>query len=230
MHPWGVAEARRLGILQALLKVCGNEARWWTAPNDNRDLVETTRDGLGCLNFYHPEMQQCLLDLAVASGAELWRPADAIAMVPGDPPRARIRVNDDEKEVAARLVVGADGRNSRVRQRAGFDEQCEPICLTATGVLYRDLALPEDAVQFVVNPMIQRLSIIFPLGANRFRAYVASRTDAGLSLRGRDDATRFVEQSIAIGASAEWFAAGTVAGPLASFNAPNVWAEYPYQR
>src|SRR4051794_18377988 len=75
MLPWGVAEARRLGIAQMLPDTCGNEARWWTTPDDNRNLVETTPDGLGCLDFYHPEMQQCLLDLAVASGAELWRPA-----------------------------------------------------------------------------------------------------------------------------------------------------------
>src|SRR5215212_4837968 len=87
MLPWGVAEARRLGIAQMLLDTCGNEARWWTAPDDNRNLVETTPDGLGCLAFYHPKMQQCLLDLAVASGAELWRPAEAIDVMPGDPPR-----------------------------------------------------------------------------------------------------------------------------------------------
>lgn len=136
---------------------------------------------------------------------------------------------DGEREVSARLVVGADGRNSRVRDRAGFTERRDPICLTCTGVLYRDLALPDDAVQFVMNPEVQRLSIIFPIGQKRFRAYVASRQDAGLSLRGRDDATRFVEQSIAIGAQAEWFAPGVATGPLASFNAPDVWAVHPYR-
>ena len=87
MLPWGAGEAHRLGIHQPLLDGCAQEARWWTAPDDNRDLIATTPDSLGCLDFYHPEMQQCLLDLAVASGAELWRPAEAIDVVQGDPPK-----------------------------------------------------------------------------------------------------------------------------------------------
>jgi 2-polyprenyl-6-methoxyphenol hydroxylase-like FAD-dependent oxidoreductase len=150
-------------------------------------------------------------------------------VVPGDPPKVRARANGGEREVSARLVVGADGRNSRARRQAGFTERRDLICLTCTGVLYRDQALPEDAVQFVINPAVQRLSIIFPLGQKRFRAYVASRHDAGISLHGRDDEARFVEQSVAIGAPAEWFAPGVATGPLASFNAPDVWAEHPYR-
>ena len=228
MLPWGAGEARRLGIHEALLDRCAQEARWWTAPDDNRDLIETTPDGVGCLDFYHPEMQQCLLDLAVESGAELWRPAEAIDVVRGDPPRVRVRANGSEREISARLVVGADGRNSRVRGQAGLTERRDPICLTCTGVLYRDLALPEDAVQFVMNPTVQRLSIIFPVGQKRFRAYIAARQDAGISFHGRDDAARFVKESVVIGAAAEWFAPGAAIGPLASFNAPDVWAEHPY--
>jgi 2-polyprenyl-6-methoxyphenol hydroxylase-like FAD-dependent oxidoreductase len=228
MLPWGVGEALRLGIHQPLLDKCAaQEARWWTEPDGNRDLIETTPDGLGCLDFYHPDMQQCLLDLAVASGAELWRPAEAISVVQGDPPKVRVQANDGEREVSARLVVGADGRNSRVRSRAGFTEQRDPICLTCIGVLFRDLALPEDAVQFVLNPAVQQLSIIFPVGQKRFRAYIGLRHDAGISLHGRNDEVRFVEQSVAIGAPAEWFAPGVATGPLASFNAPDVWAEHP---
>jgi menaquinone-9 beta-reductase len=113
MLPWGAGEARRLGIHQPLRDGCAQEARWWTAPDDNRDLIGTTPDGLGCLDFFHPEMQQCLLDLAVASGAELWRPAEAIDVVQGDLPKVRVRANDGEREVSARLVVGADGAARR---------------------------------------------------------------------------------------------------------------------
>ncbi len=172
-------------------------------------------------------MQQRLLDLAVASGAELWRPAEAIDVVRGDPAKVWVRANDGEREASARLVVGADGRGSPVRSRAGFAERRDPICLTCTGVLYRDLALPEDAVQSVLNPAVQQLLIIFPVGQKRFRAYIASRRDAGISFHGRDDEARFVEQSVAIGAPAEWFASGVATGPLASFNAPDVWADHP---
>jgi flavin-dependent dehydrogenase len=54
MLPWGAAEARELGIREPLLEACAIETRWWTAPDDNRDLVETTSCWLGFLNFYHP--------------------------------------------------------------------------------------------------------------------------------------------------------------------------------
>src|SRR5262245_28801860 len=86
MLPWGAAEGRKLGVRQPLLDSCAIETRWWTAPNDSRDLIETTPSRLGCLNFYHPEMQQRLLDLAVAAGVVLWRPAEVTNVVPGDPP------------------------------------------------------------------------------------------------------------------------------------------------
>ena len=86
MLPWGAAEARHLGIYQPLLDRCADGVPWWVAPEGARDLVTTTASHLGCLNFYHPEMQQMLLDMAVASGAELLRPVEAVGVIAGDPP------------------------------------------------------------------------------------------------------------------------------------------------
>jgi 2-polyprenyl-6-methoxyphenol hydroxylase-like FAD-dependent oxidoreductase len=65
MQPWGTAEARELRLRQTLIEECAHETRWWTMPEENRDLIETTPSRLGSLNFYHPEMQQRLLNLAV---------------------------------------------------------------------------------------------------------------------------------------------------------------------
>src|SRR5215469_7034580 len=161
MLPWGAAGARELGIHQALIDSCACEARWWTAPDANRDFLATTPSGLGCLNFYHPEMQQSLIDLAARSGVEILRPVEAVRVIPGDPPAVVVANGAGEQRLTARLVVGADGRSSRVRGWAGFTTRSDPECLTICGVLCRDLALPEDAVQFVLNPEVQRLSIIF---------------------------------------------------------------------
>jgi menaquinone-9 beta-reductase len=227
--PWGVDEARKLGIYQPLLEECAHATRWWTEPVGNRDLVETTPSRLGCLNFYHPEMQQQLLDLATAAGAELLRPAEVTGVTPGNPPTITLRANGVEQRVTARLVVGADGRNSRVRGWAAFPLRRDPDCITVTGVLYRDLALPDNAVQFVLNPDLQRLSIIFPVGKQRFRAYVAFRHGTRPPLSGAKDRARFVELSVATGAPAEWFRGGVAIGPLASFDAPDNWADHPYR-
>src|SRR3954469_6269437 len=77
-HPWGAAEAVSLGIFQPLIDSCGHQTRW--AGNDRRDLFATTPSGLGCLNFYHPDMQQKVLDLAVEAGADLIRPAEVVGV------------------------------------------------------------------------------------------------------------------------------------------------------
>ncbi|MBV8092058.1 MAG: FAD-dependent oxidoreductase, partial [Acetobacteraceae bacterium] len=53
MMPWGVAEARTLGLLDALLEGCASSIRWFTTPDDNRDIPATTPAGLGFLTFYH---------------------------------------------------------------------------------------------------------------------------------------------------------------------------------
>jgi 2-polyprenyl-6-methoxyphenol hydroxylase-like FAD-dependent oxidoreductase len=229
MLPWGVAEARELGTYQPLLESCAIETRWWTAPDDNRDLVETTPSRSGCLNFYHPEMQQRLLDFAVAAGAELWRPAEVTGVTSGDPPAVSVRQSGVEQRVTARLVVGADGRNSRVRSWTCFEVKRDPDCLTAVGTLYRNLALSEDAVQFVLNPEMQRLSIIFPIGRDRFRTYFVFRHGTRAPLSGGKDQPAFIEESVATGAPANWFRGSGPIGPLASFDAPDCWADHPYR-
>ena len=50
-------------------------------------------------------------------------------------------------------MVAADGRNSRrVRAEVGFPIRRDADCLTIAGILYRDLALPDDAIEFVLSP------------------------------------------------------------------------------
>ncbi len=70
MHPWGVAEARTLGLYELLKQTCGNEVRFRVnqiiglPPATPRDLVATTPHQVGSLHFYHPEMQEVLLAAA----------------------------------------------------------------------------------------------------------------------------------------------------------------------
>jgi 2-polyprenyl-6-methoxyphenol hydroxylase-like FAD-dependent oxidoreductase len=125
MHPWGVAEARALGIYE-LIKSCGTEVRLserqvaGTPRRAPRDLVDTSPHGAGSLNFYHPEMQTALLVAAEHAGAAVRRAVTVLEVIPGDPPRVRTREDGREQIFSANLVIGADGRDSRCRQWAGF--------------------------------------------------------------------------------------------------------------
>jgi menaquinone-9 beta-reductase len=227
--PWGSAEARELGLYQFLTSGCAQETRWLTAPDSNRDLVETTPAGLGFLNFYHPAMQQCLLDNAEAAGARLCRPAEVVNVMPGDPPVVVFRTGGTKQKITARLIVGADGRNSQVRKWGGFGVCQDPDCLVVAGTLYRNLPVPADAVQILMNPAVQHLSITFPIGDERFRVYLAFRHGTRPLLSGQKDLATFVEASVATGVPGEWLHDGENVGPLASFSAPDRWAGHPYR-
>ena len=229
MLPWGVAEARELGIYDRLLERGAHQTRFLTMPDSNRDLVETTPVGAGMLDFHHPEMQQCLLDLASESGTHLLRPAEVVDVTPGDPASVTIRSDGSTRHLTSRLVIGADGRNSRVRAMCNFDVERDPDWVTVAGTLYRDMRVPDDAVQMVVNRNEQALSIVFPIGAGRYRAYAAYLAAVHPALSGSRDADRFVDMSLAAGASPDWFRDAVCIGPLASFNAPDCWASHPYR-
>ncbi len=226
--PWGVEEARRLGIYQHLADTCGTTVRWWSTPQNRRDLFATTPSGNGFLDFYHPTMQQSLLDFAAASGADVRRPVDVIQVVPGEIPSALIRSGGVERTVFARLIVAADGRASRMRTIGGFALQRDPPCTVIAGVLHRNLAIADDAVEVFLNPGQQEFAIFFPLGANRFRSYFARRHDRRVRLSGAADVYAFVQCCVASGAPAEWFDAAEVIGPLASYDGADSWVPHPY--
>ena len=61
--PWGTAEARELGIHDAIMAAGGRELRWWdsyqgSARTGHRDLVTTTAPRAAVIACYHPRMQE----------------------------------------------------------------------------------------------------------------------------------------------------------------------------
>ena len=123
MHPWGVAEARKLGLYELLLETCGSEIRYWSgqlvgfSDVSRRDLFETSPHRAGSLNFYHPDMQQVVIAAAEKAGATVLRGERVVGLLAETPPGVRVRLNGNGEHVyRARLVVGADGRSSMARQ------------------------------------------------------------------------------------------------------------------
>src|SRR5215469_2718610 len=70
MSPWGVIEAQRIGIYELLLDTCAHQLFYHKnmQPESVRDLTR-----LPALTFYHPTMQEVLIEAAERAGAEVWR-------------------------------------------------------------------------------------------------------------------------------------------------------------
>ena len=234
---WGIAEAQRLGIYEPLLQTCGHDIRWWhtsqgTSQGDLRDLVATTPTQSGILAFHHPTMQSVLLALAEAAGAEVWRGVTVTRVAAGSPVTVWVRGSQREERVEARLVVGADGRNSKVRAWGGFSVQRDPDRRMIAGVLHEGVQLPEDAVQLIPKSWRGQTVLIIPTGKQRFRSYFMYRKRnarrRGLSGAAREPA--FLAACYQTGVPVEWYKGAKMIGPLAEFESAASWIEHPYRQ
>ena len=232
--PWGVAEAKRLG-LDGLLQPIGNELRWWDIVVGGmtvvrRDIPATCLPQLPVLTYYHPEMQDRFLQAATDAGAEVRRGARVVGATPGTAPVVTVQHEGGERCVRARLVVGADGRGSRVRSWGGFEVRRDRERRGFAGVLFDEVPAPEDTLFSAFLPGTGLMTYVFPQGNGRVRSYVGFQSDGSVKrFQGDADVPRFVETAIRVGAPPEWYAKARVAGPLASFDGTDEWAPHPYR-
>ncbi len=238
LHPWGVAEAQRLGIYELLCNSCGHAVPWWNSyggsrePAHRRDLVTTSRHGLPVLSFYHPEMQEVLLGAARAAGAEVWRGASALQVIPGPTPQVNVRYSGKLFMPQAHLVVSAVGRASPLQLPPSFRRHWDTPQLTIAGLLFRDLAAPHNAVSlFATGRRPGQWAIFFPLGKRRHRVYFIYPTICRpQTLSGHHQIPLFMSACCDVGVPMEWFVAAVPAGPLAAYPAAAGWVDLPYQQ
>jgi 2-polyprenyl-6-methoxyphenol hydroxylase-like FAD-dependent oxidoreductase len=229
-----VAEAKRLG-LDGLLQPIGNELRWWDIVVGGmtvvrRDIPATCLPQLPVLTYYHPEMQDRFLQAATDAGAEVRRGARVVGVTPGSVPVVTVQHEGGERCVRARLVVGADGRGSRVRSWGDFEVRRDRERRGFAGVLFDEVPAPEDTLFSAFLPGTGLMTYVFPQGNGRVRSYVGFQSDGSVKrFQGDADVPRFVETAIRVGAPPEWYAKARVAGPLASFDGTDEWAPHPYR-
>lgn len=234
MFPWGAAEAKTLGIYDALMERCGHEVHWWmrqSAPGEviARNLAETSPSGLGCLNFNHAEMQETLADVARLAGVEVRRGAEVVMVVPGERPQVQVRENGTSERIEARLVVGADGRESRMREWGGFQVDRDPNLLVIASTLHENVAMADDAVQVFANAQLGYATLMFPIGANRCRTYFIHRAaDRPQLISGGRHEQDFLGACAASGMPEGLFGNARRIGPLASFHGAMRWVRHPY--
>jgi 2-polyprenyl-6-methoxyphenol hydroxylase-like FAD-dependent oxidoreductase len=233
MLPWGVAAARRLGLVDVLTEAGGHQARSWitymggTVVNC-RDLQKTTPHGEAALNIYHPSMQEALLERARRTGAEVRRGANVTGVEarPGEDPAVTFEHEGVRETVRARVIAGADGKDSQVRSWVGLEVRRDPEFLMIAGVLIDGTDVPEDAIHLVFGHGCAML--MAPLGRRRARTYYVYPGAAGrLGLSGKQKTGEFIGACLATGAPESWFAGTEAAGPLAEFQGADRWVERP---
>jgi 2-polyprenyl-6-methoxyphenol hydroxylase-like FAD-dependent oxidoreductase len=233
MLPWGVAVARRLGLIDVLVEAGGHQPRFVTTymfgnPVNNRDLQATTPHGEVGLNIYHPRMQEVLLERAIRMGAEVKRGATVVGVeaAPDRLPTATFDHNGERQTRSARVVVGADGRDSQVRAWAGFEVRRDPEILIIAGTLIEGSDVPDSALHWMLGP--GEAALMAPLGGRRVRAYfVYPGVSRRLTLPGKQKIPEFIQACKSTGAPEPWFADVETTGPLAEYQGADRWVTWP---
>ena len=235
LQPWGVGEARQLGVAETL-RTCSNEMRWvdFTINGQHamkRDFVATTPQASGMWAFYHPHAQEALLAAAVRAGAEVRRGATVQHVSQGAKPRGRITQSSETTEVVARMVVVCAGRNPALRTQLGFQTRRGSIPLFLSGVWVTNLPAEMDpSVAYIANDLVRgAVSALFPQSADTGRAYFGFHPQNCPRLQGDADFLRFCREFNGAAGGAIPLGNAQPAGPLASFECVDVWVDHPYR-
>jgi 2-polyprenyl-6-methoxyphenol hydroxylase-like FAD-dependent oxidoreductase len=148
IHPWGLAEIKKLGIERVLRAAGLHDLPIWQRysnrlPEDPYAWSDHSIDGLPEGSVPHPRLQDETLKWAVERGAELLRPASVVRIKPGG--AVEIRTGDAGIEVRGKLVVGADGRHSFVRREIGSAVVTDPEHHRIGGALLANTKLATNA-------------------------------------------------------------------------------------
>ena len=150
MLPWGVAEARTLGVEQTLLDAGAHVAPRWFNYHlpDQRDEIPAGMmvPGVGgSMNLRHPDACAALEAAARNAGAAVRRGTRDLDLQLGAAPTVRWSDADGAHEMQCRIVVGADGRASRVRKALGRELHRAPVLNHIAGLLISNLDLDTSA-------------------------------------------------------------------------------------
>ncbi len=233
MVPWGIAEARRLGVEQVLLDAGAHIAPTWVNYHlpDQRDEVPAGMiipDVAGSMNLRHPEACAALEQAARTSGADVRRGTRDLDLTLGTEPSVRWRDAAGDHEVQCRIVVGADGRRSRVRKAMGLELERAPVLSHIAGLLVDGLVDVEDEHDIIAGEG-DLFMAAFHQGGGRARIYLCPGVSQADRFVGAGNVEKFLAECafecIPFG---KRLAAGRPAGPLATYPGDDTWIDRPY--
>lgn len=236
--PWGVTEVKRLGLYDLLADAGGHHITRHVTYDETRSpeaseartlpLGIFAPDVAGPLAIGHPHHCQTLFDAAQAAGADARRNVRVTAISVGSAPAVSFTDETGAHEARARMIVGADGRTSQVREACGITLHQDKPHHWFAGLLVEDAeGWPSDLQGIGTEGDFAYLA--FPQGGGRVRVYGGYALDQAQRFKGPDGAQRFLDafrmESSPLNAH---LAAGRPAGPLFSYFNADSWTDEPF--
>lgn len=236
--PWGVDEVRRLGLYDQLKGAGGHHITHHVTFDEGKDPAAAEAEALplgffregvpGPLCLGHPRHCQTLFDAAQAAGAEALRSVQVMSVEAGATPRVTFELGGEVRAATARLVVGADGRTSQVRDAAGIPLRQDTPHHWFAGLLIEAAPGWRDTLQ-AIGTEGDFGFLAFPQGSGRIRLYGGYALSEARRFKGDEGPRRFLD-AFALSCSPEnrHIVSGRPAGPLFSYINADAWTDVPY--
>jgi 2-polyprenyl-6-methoxyphenol hydroxylase-like FAD-dependent oxidoreductase len=236
--PWGVAEVRRVGLYDLLMGAGGHHLTRHITYDETLEPAAAEAAAMplgmftpgvpGPLCLRHPVHCQTLFDAAKAAGATAVRGVTVTQVSAGEHPAVTYLADGQTQEASARLLVGADGRTSQVREAAAIALHQDKPHHWFGGLLIdgaQDWA--EDLQAIGTEGDFGFLA--FPQGGGRVRVYGGYALEQNARFRGPDGPRRFLD-AFALSCSPQnrHLVAGAPAGPLFSYFNNDSWTDQPF--
>jgi 2-polyprenyl-6-methoxyphenol hydroxylase-like FAD-dependent oxidoreductase len=200
--PWGVAEARTLGLYDLYRESGGHHlTRHITydelvprSESEGRalDIAAMHPGSPGPLCLGHPRMCNLLDQAAVEAGARLLRGISRLKVTRGNPPAIEYVHEGQQQRLEPRLVIGADGRNGIVADQIGCTLHRDPEHHLFSGMLVEGAhGWPEDLQVVATEGDVNVLA--FPQGGGKVRIYMGFSSEQRARLIGPNGPRHFLD-------------------------------------
>jgi 2-polyprenyl-6-methoxyphenol hydroxylase-like FAD-dependent oxidoreductase len=236
--PWGVTEVKRLGLYDLLMGVGGHHITRHVTYDEAVDPAAAEAQGLplsifakdvpGPLCLRHPLHCQTLFDAAAAAGAQALRDVHVMEVTGGAAPRVVFEHDGETVEARGRLLVGADGRASMVREAAEIGLHQDRPHHWFAGLLV-DQVEGWNAELQAIGTEGDFGFLAFPQGEGRVRLYGGYALDQAQRFKGPEGPRRFLGAfAMTCSPANRHIVAGRPIGPLFSYFNADAWTDEPF--
>jgi 2-polyprenyl-6-methoxyphenol hydroxylase-like FAD-dependent oxidoreductase len=235
---WGVEELKTLGLYDEFIAAGGHHLTRHISYGDETTPQEAEAAALplgaltpgipGPMTIGHPASCNMLADLAARAGAAVLRGVEDVKVTPGASPSVSYLHDGAWHDAACRIIVGADGRGSQVRQALGIELHQDPQHHFFTGMLVENAHGFPDDLQ-VIGTENDVHFLVFPQSNGRARLYLGYPTGHPSRFSGDGGQRRFLDAfKLKSMPCSDAIVNSTPAGPCNSYPNQDAWTDAPY--